>query len=326
MSDVTIIGAGVAGLWAAHSCLKRGLQPRVIDRTGLPGPHGCSWWAGGMLAAECEGATSEPPVITYGRKASALWQEVTRVTAQGTLVLTPARDHTELDRFAARTHGHMTCDSEAISALEPDLEGRHRRGLFFEKEAHLDPRQALADLTRSLIASGVIVETGTVTPEDLQGPVIDCRGLAAQGDLPGLRGVRGEMIVLRSDEITLSRPIRLLHPRHPLYVVPRKGGLFMLGATQIESAARGPVTVRSTLELLSAAYALDPRFAEAEIVEMGADLRPAFADHVPRVIRRGRILHLNGLFRHGFLMAPALAEQTAEFLLTGIMGDLIHED
>ena len=100
----------------------------------------------------------------------------------------------------------------------------------------------------------------------------------------------------------------------------------MLGATQIESAARGPVTARSALELLSAAYALDPRFAEAGIVEMGADLRPAFADHVPHVIRRGRILYLNGLFRHGFLMAPALAEQAAEFLLTGIMGDLIHED
>lgn len=326
MSDVTIIGAGVAGLWAAHSCLTRGLQPRVIDHNGLPGPHGCSWWAGGMLAAECEGATSEVPVITHGRKAAALWQQVTDVTIKGTLVLAPARDHTELDRFAARTCGHMSCDSDAISALEPDLAGRHRRGLFFDKEAHLDPRQALSDLARRLTASGVIVEKGTVTPDDLQGPVIDCRGLAARDDLSGLRGVRGEMIVLHSDEISLSRAIRLLHPRHALYVVPRKAGLFMLGATQIESAARGPVTARSALELLSAAYALDTRFAEAEIVEMGADLRPAFADHVPRVIRRGRVLHLNGLFRHGFLMAPALAEQAAEFLLTGTMGDLIHED
>lgn len=326
MSDVTIIGAGVAGLWAARSCLARGLTPRLIDRAGPPGPHGCSWWAGGMLAPECEGATAELPVVVHGRGAVRLWAGVTRVTRNGTLVLAPERDRRELDRFAARTDGKTACDAATIAALEPDLAGQHRRGLFFAAEAHLDPRLALSDLARTLSDAGVVVEIGEAEPATLSGPVIDCRGLAAADDLPGLRGVRGEMIVLHSDEIALSRPVRLLHPRHPLYVVPRANGLFMLGATQIESAARGPMTARSALELLSAAYALDPRFAEAEIVEMGADLRPAFADHVPRVLRRGRILHLNGLFRHGFLMAPALAEQAAEYLSTGKTGDLFDED
>jgi glycine oxidase len=279
-----------------------------------------------MLAPDCEGATAELPVVVHGREAADLWADVTRVTRNGTLVLAPERDRRELDRFAARTDGKTACDAAAIAALEPDLSGQHRRGLFFAAEAHLDPRLALADLARTLSDVGVVVETGEAEPATLSGPVIDCRGLAAADDLPGLRGVRGEMIVLHSDEIALSRPIRLLHPRHPLYVVPRADGLFMLGATQIESSARGRVTARSALELLSAAYALDPRFAEAEIVEMGADLRPAFADHVPRVLRRGRILHLNGLFRHGFLMAPALAEQAAEYLLTGKTGDLFDED
>lgn len=94
--------------------------------------------------------------------------------------------------------------------------------------------------------------------------------------------------------------MRLLHPRHPLYVVPRADGLFMLGATQVESADAGPITARAALELLSAAYALDPRFAEAQILQMGADLRPAFADNQPRLRKRGQVLHLNGLFRHGF--------------------------
>ena len=86
------------------------------------------------------------------------------------------------------------------------------------------------------------------------------------------------------------------------------------------------MTARAALELLSSAYALDPRFAEAEIVETGADLRPAFADNVPRIVRRGRVLHLNGLFRHGYLMAPALARQAAACLAKGHKGDLIHED
>lgn len=79
-------------------------------------------------------------------------------------------------------------------------------------------------------------------------------------------------------------------------------------------------------ELLSAAYALDPRFAEAELLETGADLRPAFAENVPRVIIRGRVLHLNGLFRHGYLMAPALAAQAVDYLTRSIKGDLVHED
>ena len=40
----------------------------------------------------------------------------------------------------------------------------------------------------------------------------------------------------------------------------------MIGATVIESEETGPISVRSALELLSAAYALDPAFGEAEIV------------------------------------------------------------
>ena len=85
----------------------------------------------------------------------------------------------------------------------------------------------------------------------------------------------------------------------------------MVGATSIESASRGPVTARSAIELLSAAYALHPAFGEAEIVEMRADARPAFPDNLPRLVARGRRTYLNGLYRHGFLLAPAFAERAA---------------
>ena len=323
MADVTVIGAGVAGLWAAQALLERGISPRLLDRNGPPGPHGCSWWAGGMLAPYCEGAVSEPPVVAHGRTAAAAWADVTEVVHRGSLVVALDRDRSELDRFARRTEGHRRLAGPDIAALEPDLTVP-KAALFYATEAHVDPRRALADLVASLAARGVEVQTAETLPEDISGPVIDARGLAA--GLPGLRGVRGEMVVLRAPDIALSRPVRLLHPRHPLYIVPRAGGLFMLGATQIESADRRRVSARSLLELLSAAYALDPRFAEAEVVETGADLRPAFADNLPRIIRRGRVLHVNGLFRHGYLMAPALAQQAVAWLTTGTRGDLVHED
>lgn len=322
MADVTIIGAGVAGLWAAWALCKAGMTVRLIDRNGAPGPHGCSWWAGGMLAPFCEGAVAEAAVVAHGQHAAVAWAEVTTVTYRGSLVVALERDRAELARFARRTSGHNLITDE-MRILEPDLPAP-QQALFFSTEAHLDPRDALHDLVGTLKGRGISIEQGHMTPDDITGPVIDARGMASS--VPGLRGVRGEMVVLRAPDIALTRPVRLLHPRHPLYIVPRAHGVYMLGATQIESADRRGISARSTLELLSAAYALDPRFAESEVLETGTDLRPAFADNVPRVVRQGRILHLNGLFRHGYLMAPALAQQAADFLTQGIKGDLFHEN
>src|SRR5271165_1828005 len=144
-----------------------------------------------------------------------------------------------------------------------------------------------------------------------EGIVIDCRGFAARPELPDLRGVRGEMIRVRTAELRLTRTVRLLHPRYPLYVVPRADGEYMIGATMIESAEKGAVTVRSALDLLGAAYALHPAFGEAEILEMSADVRPAYPDNEPRIEEREGRIFVNGFYRHGFLLAPAFAERAA---------------
>jgi glycine oxidase len=144
--------------------------------------------------------------------------------------------------------------------------------------------------------------------------------------LSDLRGVKGEMVVLRCPDVRLTRPVRLLHPRLPLYLVPRGDGVYMLGATVIEASERGRVTARALLELLSAAYALHPAFAEAEIVEIGADARPAFPDNLPRIRRRGAVIYVNGLYRHGFLLAPALARRVADLALEGQRPEMMDED
>ena len=141
--------------------------------------------------------------------------------------------------------------------------------------------------------------------------MLDCRGFAARPELPELRGVRGEMIRVRTAEVQLKRTVRLLHPRIPLYVVPRADGEFMIGATMIESADKGPVTVRSAIEMLSAAYALHPAFGEAEILEMSADIRPAYPDNEPRIEEREGRIFVNGFYRHGFLLAPTFADKAA---------------
>ncbi|MEM6904797.1 MAG: FAD-dependent oxidoreductase [Pseudomonadota bacterium] len=310
MGHVAIIGAGVAGLTAAAELVAAGHRVTIVDRAEGLGPAQCSWWAGGMLAPWCERESAEQEVVDWGAAAAAWWEAHTPLTRAGTLVVAPARDRAELSRFARRTTNFTEVDEAGIATLEPDLTGRFRHGLFFAEEAHLDPRKALASLTEHLTKAGAQLHFGSedVPAADL---TLDCRGMAAADRLTDLRGVKGEMALIRTREISLSRPVRLLHPRHPIYLVPRGEGVYMLGATMIESADRSRVTLRSMLELLGAAYALHPAFAEAEILETGTDIRPAFPDNLPRVMPIEGGFAINGLYRHGFLLSPAMAKRAA---------------
>ncbi|MGG7519566.1 glycine oxidase ThiO [Allorhizobium undicola] len=311
---ILIKGAGVAGLTAAFELVSHGFRVEVYEKAEEVG-HGASHYAGGMLAPWCERETAEEAVLTLGQSAADWWEKALpgQVSRKGTLVLSTERDQSDLKRFASRTTGHQWVDAAGIAALEPALEGRFNRGLFFAGEAHLDPRRALQGLYAALLASGVRFRFGA-EPAGLYACTIDCTGAAAMGNLSGLRGVRGEMIYLETKEVTLSRPVRLLHPRHPLYIVPRDGHRFMVGATMIEADDGGPISARSLMEFLNAAYALHPAFGEARVVETGVGIRPAFADNLPRVVKTQQGFAIAGLHRHGFLLAPAMARQLAEKL------------
>lgn len=97
-----------------------------------------------------------------------------------------------------------------------------------------------------------------------------------------MRGIRGEVARVYTPEITLNRPVRLLHPRYPLYIAPKENHVFVIGATQIESESQAPASVRSGLELLSALYAVHPAFGEADILEIAAYSAPHAQPPQPR--------------------------------------------
>src|SRR5690348_9391529 len=323
--QVTVIGAGVAGLACAVELAERGADVEVVERGEQLGAAACSWFAGGMLAHWCELESAEPLSARLGAESIPWWREhVPQTVSNGSLVIAHGRDTGELANFSRRTEQFEWLDGEQIGALEPDLRGRFGKALFFKEEGHLDPRAALGTLAARLGELGVPIRYGVAgamtAPACWGAPtasrlMVDCTGLAARGVLTDLRGVKGEMLVLRLRDIALSRPVRVLHPRIPLYIVPRSDGLFMVGATMIESDQATRITARSMLELLSAAYALHPAFGEAEIVEIGTGVRPAFPDNLPRIRWVGDTLYVNGLFRHGFLLAPALAHRVAGILL-----------
>jgi glycine oxidase len=324
IAGADVIGAGIAGTWQALALARAGLNVTVYERDDAAMTQAVSHVAGGMLAPWCEGEASEPVVTRLGARALGLWREELPGTPfNGSLVVAHPRDRTDFQRFARLTGGHRRLDAKGIASLEPSLEGRFGDALFFEHEGHVEPRRVLPLLHERLAALGVAIrfETECATKDNAR-ITVDCRGLAARDTNPELRGVKGEMIVVETPEIALSRPVRLLHPRWPLYIIPRDHNRFMIGATSIESEDRG-VSVRSALELLSAAYAVHPAFGEARIVEIGAGLRPAFPDNLPRIDIAGQRIAVNGLYRHGFLLAPALAELTAAYVTRGAIDNQV---
>jgi glycine oxidase len=325
-SPVSIIGAGIAGAWHALLLAQAGRTVTVHERSGASMTESTSHWAGGMLAPWCEAEASEPVISRLGIRSLDLWrQHFPQTPFNGSLVVAHARDRADFERFAKLTANHRRLDALALRELEPSLEGRFREGLFYPDEGHVEPRRVLPALHAAIARAGGTIEFNSgVEADDLDGLVIDCRGIAARDAEPDIRGVKGEMIIIETSEVALSRPVRLIHPRFPLYVIPRGDGRFMLGATSIESEDTG-VSVRSALELLGAAYAVHPAFGEARIVEFGSGLRPAFPDNLPRISIEQERISVNGLYRHGFLLAPALAELTLGFLERGVIDNEVMQ-
>jgi glycine oxidase len=325
-SPVSVIGAGIAGAWQALLFAQAGHEVTLHERSDAAMTQSTSYWAGGMLAPYCEAEASEPVISRLGIRSLDLWREhFPQTPFNGSLVVAHPRDRADFERFARLTTCYRRLDAHAVTELEPSLEGRFRDGLFYADEGHVEPRRVLPELhARFTAAGGTIQFASEANPEDLDGIVIDCRGLAAREAQPELRGVKGEIILIETDEVELSRPVRLIHPRWPLYVIPRGGNRFMLGATSIESEDNG-VSVRSALELLGAAYAVHPAFAEARIVEFGSGLRPAFPDNLPRIAIDNQRIAVNGLYRHGFLLAPALAELTLGYIKRGVIDNEVMQ-
>ena len=300
--------------------------------------HAAGFTAAGMLSPLAELDNAGPEIARLGWRSLAIWRDIADelraagCTAplfeqRGSLMLAHGADLGAARRVLARLDAAPSLAAElpspqpldrvSLAALEPALApGLH--AWLLPDEAQVMSRDMLTALAVHApdvhwcwderverVAPGVLHVAG-------EGPVrfdlaVDTRGVGAKPDLP-LRGVRGEVIWLHAPGVSLRRPVRLLHPRHRVYIVPRPGDLFVVGASEIESEDRSPVSLRSAVELMAAAQSVLPELAEARIVHMEANLRPALPDNEPHTERQPGLLRINGLFRHGWLLAPALVQ------------------
>lgn len=342
-----IIGAGLVGRLLAWRLAQSGHSVQLIEKSSFSTPLSAAHTAAAMISPMSEVVVSERSIYDMGVTSLSLWPqwiaELKQVTgtelhyqANGSLVVAHPADESELHQFYQDLNHHLgQCnnakwlDKTDIHQLEPDLSGQFNQALLLPNEAYLDNRGLLDSLLTAVIRlGGKCIDNTEVQlgAPNLNPPthvdfssvdaIIDCRGLGSNDRLNQLRGVRGEVLWVETREVTLTRPIRLMHPRYKLYIVPKPNNRFIIGATEIESQDRSPVSVQSMLELCSALYTLNPAFAEARIHELDANLRPAFWDNLPsidcqsiRVCKQDKpLFSVNGLYRHGYLLAPYLIQ------------------
>lgn len=347
---IGIAGAGLAGRTLAWRLLRAGCRVSLFDSRSQGALDTASMTAAAMLSPLAELAVSDDAVFALGQRSMQLWPRWIDELAegggvpvyfrqQGTLVVAHAPDQTSLDHFTRLLHHKLpdacraqvrTLDAAALGAVEPTLAGRFGGGLLLEGEGQLANDQWMAGLATEIERLGGQWHEGQAVEKVEEGRIIcasasyavdiavDARGVGSKAQWPAgnpLRGVRGEVLRVECPGVTLLRPVRLMHPRYQLYVAPRPDHQFVVGATELESEDTGPVTLRSTLELASALHSLHPAFGEARVLRLSAALRPALDDHRPAVALRDGVWHINGLYRHGYLCAPALVDELAHKLL-----------
>ena len=327
---IGIAGAGLLGRLLAWRLARAGHQVTVADPAPGPEPgteRAAAFSAAGLLSPIAELECSNPQLAARGWRSLQLWPRWLEelplpvpFQAQGSLLLAHPGDRASAQRLLTRLAalGQRLPDAlhaSELQALEPSLQSG-LLGWQLEGEGCIHPLRALQALFEAGRTCGVQWQWGrrvqALTPGRLDDEafdeVIDTRGLGARPELP-LRGVRGEIFWLHAPGLLLQRPLRLLHPRWRVYLVPREGGQVVVGATEIESEDRGPVSLRSTLELLGAAQSVLPGLSEARVLHSETNLRPALPDNLPLLRREAGLTRINGLYRHGFLLAPSLIEE-----------------
>lgn len=329
--NIAVVGFGLTGRLAALE-LSPTHNVTVYEADDAQARNSAGRVAAAMLAPLAESVLCEQDLALMGLDSINRWpgilaqlDEAVFFQQQGTLVVAHQQDRGDLQSFTERlkplaNHHAQQLSGSHISELEPELTGRFNQGVYLPSEGQIDNQAFYQASFNTLKARGVQFNFGkniNTTCEQLQlsyDYIIDCRGLGAKSGQCKLRGVRGEVIRLHAPEVNLTRPVRLMHPRYPLYIAPKPNNEYVIGATEIESQDNGPATVRSTLELLSAAYTVHSGFAEARIINIQTGLRPAFSDNRPQVKRQGKVISINGLYRHGYLLAPSLVAEAVALI------------
>ena len=354
-SEVVVIGGGIAGLGVAYELARRGREVLVLDRDDLAGV--ATRAAAGMLAPTSEADLTDRAMVDLELDSLARYPgfisaleglagESCGYRTEGTLWVALDRDQAgELERLASmqRTKGlaaRRLTPAEVLS-LEPHLSGRIVVGLLAPGDHQVDPRALARALVAALSRLGGRAVSGyrATRIENVAGRAETVTGLTDRGPFE----IRAEVVVLAagvwSEDVAAPMPplglrpvkgqlVRLTGPelvRHivrspDVYLVPRRGGELLVGATMEEQGLDPMPTAGAVLDLLREAWRILPAVYDLALTEISVGFRPAVRDHRPVIgATRTRGLYVaTGHFRNGVLLAPATAYHLAEWIVSGV--------
>lgn len=338
MYDICVLGGGLIGKLIAWRLSLIYKSVILFEKSGKNSNNSATYVAAAMLSPIAESLESTEIITYLGYKSLELWKQwlkqlLANVFFQqnGTLVIWHYNDNYLAQTFINNLNyknikEYIIWNKNDLVNNENSLADKFNSGIFLQNEGQLDNRQLLNSLDLSLKHNKVKCVYNTKMCQDMAKKyanwVIDARGIGSQlywNNLKQskLRGVRGEIIRVYCPAVKLNRPIRLLHPKHPIYICPKENSYFIVGATQIESEDTSSISLKSTLDLLSALYFVNNDFAEARIIEMNTQLRPTLNHHNPQIMidEKHKIILVNGLYRHGFLIGPAIVDIVFNYIL-----------
>lgn len=330
--SVVVVGGGIVGLACADELVRDGHDVTLCDPS--PGA-GATYAAAGMLAPGGEAWFGEEPLLRLGQESLARWASFAADLGErsgvdvdlrtgGTLLVAGDRDDLEEVRRSCRLLEGVgvrveELDRRDLRAREPRLSPQVLGGAFLPDDHQVNPRRVVAALLAVLgdrvvrkravpEADGVLLEDGTRLRADV---VVLATG--SEG-LPRVRPVRGEIVRVRTPDAPTCVLRARLHGQQ-VYVVPRRGGELVIGATEeehpTEESAPLP-TLGGIARLLETARALVPGLERAQVLEVVARDRPGSPDNGPLigpVPGPGPAQHLlaGGHYRGGVLLAPVTA-------------------
>jgi glycine oxidase len=359
---VAIIGAGIVGLGIAWRLAERA-EVAMFDR-GTAG-MGASHAAAGMLAACCEAEPGEEALLALCRDSQARWPGFARGLTQasgidvelrqeGTLVLAlTADDQAELAHrldFQKKLGLPLEWLTAAQTrAREPHLAGKIAGAVFSREDHQVDNRKVVAALRvacerggvaihehqpvkeisiRNGRADGLVLESAPRVSADL---VVLAAGAWSRGIAglpldrrPPVRPVKGQMLALRMDSAAPLLNHVLWAPG--AYLVPRRDGRLIVGATVEEKGFDETITAGGLLTLLEAAWRAVPAIEELPIDEIWTGHRPGSRDDAPILGRAPleNLFYATGHHRNGILLAPMTADAMAKLILDDVVEPAIH--
>jgi glycine oxidase len=353
--DIIVIGAGVIGLGIAWRLAQGGAAVTVFDR-GAAG-SGASHAAAGMLAACSEAEPGEEHLIELGRLSQSMWPNFAEeleaasglgvdLRTEGTLIV--AVNAAEQARMAH----HLAFQKSLALPVEwiPAAEARRREprlapgiaGAISSPQDHqVDNRKLVAALKiaasntgavireqqpvrRILIAGdravGVALEDGSEAHADVVVLAAGAwsRGIDGPQWRPPVRPVKGQVLALQMDPT--APLVSHVVCAHNVYMVPRRDGRLIIGATVEEKGFDPALTAGGVLALLEAAWRLVPSIEDLPIAEMWVGHRPGCRDDAP-ILGPGAIsglIYATGHHRNGILLAPVTASMIARLVLEGV--------